>query len=84
MHPGLESIRQWILARNPELPGLDPDHELIDSRLIDSLSFVEFIILVEELSGRTLDVATLDLDDFRSLASIERGFFTGAQPAPLP
>ncbi|WP_214408500.1 hypothetical protein [Sphaerisporangium fuscum] len=83
MHPGLERIRQWVLARHPDLGELGPNEELIDSRLIDSLGFVEFLALVEDVSGRKLDIATLDIEDFRSLSSIERSFLTGPDPVPL-
>lgn len=39
-------------------------------------------MLIERLSGRPVDVETLDLDDFRSLSRIERAFFSGPDPRP--
>jgi acyl carrier protein len=75
MHPGLDQVTAWILARHPELTRLDPECDLIDNRLIDSMSFLEFIALIERLTGRPVDVEALNLDDFRSLDRIERAFF---------
>jgi acyl carrier protein len=75
MRPQLDQVTTWILARHPELTELDPDSDLIDNRLIDSMSFLEFIALIERLTGRPVDVETLDLDDFRTLNRIERAFF---------
>jgi len=75
MHPELDQVVEWILARHPELTELDPDCDLIDNRLIDSMSFLEFIALIERLTGRPVDPETLDLDDFRTLNRIEHAFF---------
>ncbi|PKV88646.1 phosphopantetheine-binding protein [Streptomyces sp. TLI_146] len=78
----LAEVVAWIGRRHPEAAGIGPDDDLIESRLIDSLGFLEFIVLIERLSGRPVDVETLDLDDFRSLSRIERAFFSGPGPRP--
>lgn len=75
VNPRLEQVSQWIQARHPEVAQIEPDFDLIDSRLIDSLGFLEFIGLIERLAGTPIDVETVDIDDFRSLANIEQAFF---------
>jgi acyl carrier protein len=75
VNPNLERITQWIQARHPEATEIEPDFDLIDSRLIDSLGFLEFLGLIERLAGRPVDVENLDINDFRSLTSIEQAFF---------
>lgn len=77
MSPELEQIIAWINSRHPQVGRIDPDYDLIENRLIDSLGFVEFIILIEKLSGRTLNVNDMNVESLRSLANIERTFFTG-------
>lgn len=77
MQPRLDQVTDWIRTRHPELTEIAPDCDLIDNRLIDSMAFLEFIVLIERLAGRPIEVETLNLDDFRSLASIERAFFAG-------
>jgi len=77
MSPELEQIVAWISSRHPRIGHIDPDYDLIENRLIDSLGFVEFIILIEKLSGRTLSAADMNIHSLRSLANIERAFFNG-------
>lgn len=69
------AVREFILGRNPRLDQLAGDVDLIDSRAINSLAFVEFIFLLEELTGEPIDPEELNLDDFRTLDAIEARFF---------
>ncbi|WP_197321899.1 acyl carrier protein [Saccharomonospora sp. NB11] len=71
----LDAVRSFILDRNPRLGEVPDDLDLIDSRAINSLAFVEFIFLLEELTGESIDPEELDLDDFRTLKAIEARFF---------
>ncbi|MFD4764363.1 acyl carrier protein [Streptomyces sp. NPDC058439] len=71
----MQAVREFILGRNPRLDRLSDDLDLIDSRAINSLAFVEFIFLLEELAGEPIDPEELDLDDFRTLAALETRFF---------
>ncbi len=71
----MRAIREFVLDRNPKLSQLDNEMDLIDSRAINSLAFVEFIFLLEELTGEPIDPEELDLDDFRTLKAIEARFF---------
>ena len=71
----MQAVREFVLGRNPKLGQLDSELDLIDSRAINSLAFVEFIFLLEELTGEPIDPEELDLDDFRTLNAIETRFF---------
>lgn len=71
----MQAVREFILDRNPKIGQLDGDMDLIDSRAINSLAFVEFIFLLEDLTGEPIDPEELDLDDFRTLKTIEARFF---------
>lgn len=71
----MQTVREFILGRNPELGQVADDLDLIDSRAINSLAFVEFIFLLEELTGEPIDPEELDLDDFRTLTAIKARFF---------
>lgn len=72
----MRAVQAFILERNPTLGPLPGDMDLIDSRAINSLAFVEFIFLLEELTGESIDPEDIDLDDFRTLTTIEARFFT--------
>ncbi|MYR42903.1 acyl carrier protein [Streptomyces sp. SID5910] len=71
----MQDVQAFILERNPAIGSLTPQLDLIDSRAINSLAFVDFIFLLEELTGELIDPEDLDLDDFRTLDAIEARFF---------
>ncbi|MFC0111237.1 phosphopantetheine-binding protein [Kibdelosporangium aridum] len=71
----IDEVERWILSAHPEIETLDSDVDLIEQRLIDSLRFVQFIVLLEKLCGSPIDVATLDIDSVRTLSAIQRTYF---------
>lgn len=71
----LTDVKKWILSKRPERTDIPSDLDLIDTRLVDSLSFVEFIFVIEQASGRVIDTESLDLNQLRTLEAIERSFF---------
>ncbi|MFI7497617.1 acyl carrier protein [Streptomyces sp. NPDC049687] len=74
-----DRIVDWIMEKNPHLtqpPGKDDD--LIEGRLIDSLAFLEFVYLLEEVTETSIDLSTITAEDFRSLAAIETRFLAAA------
>jgi acyl carrier protein len=72
---GIASVTAWILAKHPDRGSIDPAEDLIANRLVDSLSFMEFLFLIEQESGRSIDVDEIDLEQFRTLKAIEQTFF---------
>ncbi|MGW5733026.1 MULTISPECIES: acyl carrier protein [Streptomyces] len=73
----MEPVIAWIHEKNPELDGtLALDEDLIEARLIDSMDFLEFIDLLESLSGETIDLQTSTIDDFRTLERIRDRFLS--------
>lgn len=68
-------IKKWILSKHPERTDIPDDLDLIDTRLVDSLSFIEFVFVIEEASGRNIDTESLDLSQLRTLEAIKRSFF---------
>ncbi|TMR97079.1 acyl carrier protein [Nonomuraea basaltis] len=71
----MDEIVAWIRSKNPDLEGdVPPGTDLIETRLIESLAFLEFIGLLEELSGKPIDVGSLAIDDFRTLDRIAERF----------
>ncbi|MFG2890708.1 acyl carrier protein [Streptomyces sp. NPDC048248] len=71
----MQEIINWIQSKNPDLDGeIAGDTDLIESRLIASVSFLEFIALLEEISGRNIDVSSLSVADFRTIDRINENF----------
>ena len=75
----MDGVIDFLRGRNPAVDALDWSQDLIDMRILDSLAFVEFIFLLEELSGRQIDPKMIDVENFRTLTRIEQAFFTEAK-----
>ena len=73
----MDQIKSWLLAKKPEIEDIDPDFDIIENRVIDSLSFTEFILFLEEVSGREIQVYTESVDVFRTLRSIQDNIMNG-------
>lgn len=73
-----QDVRTWILQRNPELGEDDvaPETDIIESRIVDSLQFVELVLHIEDLRGEMLQSMDVDLNSFRTLKDIERNFLS--------
>lgn len=66
----IEACVRRILRDDLHLEPPDDQSDLIDSGLLDSLSFVELLYQIENRFGVRAAVEELDLDDFRSVARI--------------
>ncbi len=51
-----------------EVPAADTD--LLETGLLDSLSFVSLLLVLEQEFGRRVDVHDLEIDRFRTIAKI--------------
>ncbi|MFE2560114.1 phosphopantetheine-binding protein [Streptomyces sp. NPDC059352] len=83
MADGLQTVKNWILDRHPERDDIASDLDLIENRLIDSLSFVEFVFLLEQESGTAIQMETLEVETIRTLGAIEQHFFKAPAQTPV-
>jgi hypothetical protein len=77
MKAELGKVADFVLGKHPELSEIGPDVDLIETRLIDSLSFVEFVFLIEQLSGEIVPLDSIDIEDVRTLNRIGKRYFGG-------
>ncbi|MCA1219635.1 phosphopantetheine-binding protein [Streptomyces sp. 8L] len=75
---GIDEVRNWILKRHPERQTIDSEENLIETRLVDSLTFVELVYVIENATGVEIDFDNIDIQDFQTLAAIEKAFFIAA------
>ncbi|MGO1540578.1 MAG: phosphopantetheine-binding protein [Luteimonas sp.] len=54
--PGIEVLRDWLRERHPDLADIDDDTDLFEHKLIDSINFIEYILIIEELVDREIPV----------------------------
>ncbi|MFE2014564.1 acyl carrier protein [Streptomyces sp. NPDC059491] len=81
----MERITDWLHEKNPGLDGaIDADEDLIEARLIDSMDFLEFIDLLEDMSGSSIDLQEVTIDDFRTLNRVRARFLDATGPAAAP
>ncbi|MFE5023247.1 acyl carrier protein [Streptomyces sp. NPDC056656] len=70
MDDAIKPVVDWLRERNPTVEEIPEDLDLIENRLIDSLAFMEFILLLEDLIGRELHLDQIDVNQFRTLRSL--------------
>jgi acyl carrier protein len=75
MNTNILKIKEWIMTQSPEIQEFDVDFNLIANGVLDSLQLLELINLIEDLSGRIVDTAEINIADFLTLNSIENKFF---------
>ena len=67
---GIEEQVKLILREKASVEVSSADEDLIDTGVLDSLTFVELFLELEQGFGLTIDITTLELDDLRSVAKI--------------
>ncbi len=75
--PSIDNILKFLHSRNPDLGEIEKDIDLIDSRIIDSLDFIEIVFLIEQATGKEVDLEEVSVDNLRTLQAIEETFFKG-------
>ncbi|MGW2812620.1 acyl carrier protein [Streptomyces sp. NPDC001415] len=68
-------VMNWIYEQNPDIEDIDIDLDLFDTRLINSLSLIEFVLVIEQASGQVIDRRQLKTEDFQTLRTIQEKFF---------
>lgn len=77
-------LRAFVLDAQEEPRAFADADDLIENGLIDSLRFVDFVLLIAELSGRDIQLDEIDIEAFRSLETIRLAWFAptaAAEPA---
>jgi methoxymalonate biosynthesis acyl carrier protein len=67
----LQEIGELFATRlGLEVPA--PDTDLFEAGVLDSMSFVELLLQLENRCGIRLDLSAINLDEFRSLEKISK------------
>ena len=72
---GIDIIVDFLLSKRPDLQEIPHDLDLIENRILDSLDFISFLYVVEDLTGREIPLEETTGDDFRTISAIKRRFF---------
>jgi acyl carrier protein len=70
-------VKQFVLDHKPDLKDapIDETTDLIDSRIVDSLLFVEFLLFLEDHFGCQILVQSGDINAFRTIGGIHGNFY---------
>lgn len=71
-------IEGYLRRKRPELGAIDPDFDLIENRVLDSLGFVDFLYFLEQHTGREIALEEVSPEDFRTIRAIRARFFEEA------
>lgn len=72
--PIMAQLKAWIVSNNQSAEGMDVDTDIVENKLIDSLNFINFLVLVEELRGGEIPYDEVEVERFRTLRSIKTHF----------
>ncbi|MET9959972.1 phosphopantetheine-binding protein [Streptomyces sp. NPDC006326] len=81
MSESMETVIEFLRKLNSDVDTIDWDRDLIEARILDSLAFVEFLLLMEELTGEPIDLAKTDVNNLRTLNRINALITNGADHA---
>jgi acyl carrier protein len=70
-------LRAWIISNNQSAEGMGLDTDIVENKLIDSLNFINFLVLLEELRGDEIPYDQVEVERFRTLRAIKTHFFDG-------
>jgi acyl carrier protein len=82
----LEFVDAFVRRKHPDAEPIGPDTDLVASRLLDSLDFIEFLLALEERTQREILLEDVAPEDFRTIRAIESRFFapsTRNEPDPI-
>lgn len=67
----IEELRAFILGDLPDQTiAIEPDTNLFEAKIIDSLRILSLVVFVEEQFGLSLDAEDLEAENFESLNAL--------------
>lgn len=77
---GEDRVRTVLATICPDVLTLPADDDLIDSRLINSLTFITCIQNLVEASGREPDLDSVPIKRLRTIGGLAEVFFPAGEP----
>lgn len=75
MKEEIAELLEWLQERNKSGKDITLTTDLIEEKVIDSLTFVEYVMMIEEVTGQTVVVDDSILTKVNTLAKVEQTFF---------
>lgn len=76
MNKNTLQIKEWLEIKSKSNKVITLDTDLLEDGILDSLQFMNLLLLLEEVTNTEIDMSTISMDVFRTLNSIEKEFFS--------
>lgn len=71
----IDELKQWLMRERPDIQDIGLDTDLIDNRILDSVTFINFVYYMEEFTGKRIPLASGSAaNSFRTLRMIRDKF----------
>ncbi|MCY4045314.1 MAG: hypothetical protein OXE99_09560, partial [Cellvibrionales bacterium] len=71
-------IKEWLLNKNTSIESIDDDQDILESRVLDSLQFVNFLMFIESIRGNRIEQEDIVPENFKTVNVILSCFFQAA------
>lgn len=71
----LSRVKEWILTKAPGRTDIELDVDVIETGLVNSVSFTEYVLIIEELSGAEIEIDETIVEKVRTLRGVVENFF---------
>ena len=75
MEQQYQEFVEWVTLKKKLPEPVPASQDLVDSGILDSLFFVEYVLMIEELSGIEVEVSEELLEQVRTLRMVKQHFF---------
>ncbi len=76
MEDNFDTLVNWLNQRNKSTANITETIDLVESNVLNSLLFAEYIMMIEDLSGIEIEVDDDLLDQVRTLSLVKNHYFT--------
>lgn len=71
----IDAVRAWLIKKNPAAASLTQTDDLVSQGFVNSLSFIEYILVIEDVADREIEMNEGLLDKVRTLEAVAANFF---------
>lgn len=76
MEQQYKELVDWVVLKKKLSEPVDLTQDLVDTGILDSLFFVEYVLMIEDFSGTEVEVGEDLLQKTRTLQAVKENFFT--------
>ncbi|QEY16784.1 hypothetical protein D0C16_12870 [Cellvibrio sp. KY-GH-1] len=71
-------IKTWLMNKNNAVTSVEDNQDILATGVLDSLQFVNFLMLIEKLVGHRIEQEFIVPENFKTIDTIINQFFSPA------